>query len=373
MKGQIATLIVPSDYQLSECDATEVALPAYSPVSFETNAMTNAVQLLKKSQRAALLLGGQDLSERGLRAAARIKMATGCDLLANMLPSYIERGVGLPDVTRIPYLPDLALKLLSKYEAVVLVGAREPVTFFGYRGFPSYLLQNVPHRVTLAAENQNALAALESLADALRTPEPAYTASGSAVQRPAIPQGELTALKACTVIAALQPEGAIIVDEGNTSSGGYFPLGASLPRHTVLTITGGALGYGMPCALGAAIACPDRPVIDIQADGSAMYTVQALWTQAHERVNVTTLLCSNRSYGILKMELARSGIKTPGPKVLDLIDFDRPAINWVKMAESQGVPGVSVATAEGLARELSKALAEPGPHLIEMVLALRTG
>ncbi len=372
MNGQIATLIVPCDHQWAECIG-EVASPAYSQVSFETNAVADAINLLKNSKRAALLLGEQALSEHGLRMAARIKAATGCDLLANTFPSYVERGASLPDVSRVPYFPEWALPLLTKYEAIVLVGAREPVSMFAYQGSPSNLLKDVPHKLTLAAENHNPVAALECLADSLKAPVVVSSTGDGEVRRPAIPQGELTPDKACLVIAALQPEGAVIVDEGLTTSLTYYSLGATLPYHTVLNVTGGSLGYGMPCALGAAIACPDRPVINIQADGSAMFTVQTLWTQAQKKSNVTTLICSNRSYALLKFELARAGIKNPGKSVSALVDLDRPTINWLKIAEAQGVPGVSVNTAERLAHELAKALAEPGPHLIEMVLGPRSG
>jgi acetolactate synthase-1/2/3 large subunit len=135
-----------------------------------------------------------------------------------------------------------------------------------------------------------------------------------------------------------------------------------------MTLAGGSIGQGIPCATGAAIACPDRPVIDLQADGSAMYTVQALWTQARERLNVTTLICSNRSYRILQVELSRAGIMSYGPNTQALTELIKPPIDWVKIAQGFGVPGVVVSTAEDLARELSKALTEPGPHLIEMLL-----
>jgi len=185
---------------------------------------------------------------------------------------------------------------------------------------------------------------------------------------PSIPQGELTAEKACLTLAAVQPEDAIIVDEGITTSFGYYPLSRGLRPHAYLSIAGGSIGYGMPCAVGAAVACPDRPVINFQADGSAMYTLQALWTEAREALSVTTLICSNRSYNILRMELTRAGITVTGTNALSLIDLDCPALDWVKIAEGMGVAGVSVNTAEGLAYELGKALSEPGPHLIEMVL-----
>lgn len=184
-------MIVPSDHQWADCGAVEVSVLENLAASFETHAVADAVRLLKTSHKAALVLGGQALSERGLRTAACIRAATGCDLLANTVPSYIERGVGLPDVNRVPYFPDWALPVLSKYEAVVLAGAREPVAFFGYKGLPSRLLRDATHKVALAGENQDALAALESLADALKAQAPGTSASGGGVRRPAIPQGRI--------------------------------------------------------------------------------------------------------------------------------------------------------------------------------------
>jgi acetolactate synthase-1/2/3 large subunit len=166
----------------------------------------------------------------------------------------------------------------------------------------------------------------------------------------------------------MQPENAIIVDESITTGFFYFSPSFVLPAYTLMNVSGGSIGQGMPCATGASIACPDRPVIDLQADGSALYTVQALWTQAREALNITTLICSNRSYRILQMELSRSGIATNGPNTRALTELTKPPIDWARIAQGFGVPGVTISTVEDLERELGKALIEPGPHLIEMVL-----
>jgi len=212
--------------------------------------------------------------------------------------------------------------------------------------------------------------ALENLADALGAPGSvdAAAAGFSQVERPEFPQGTLTAQNACLTLAALQPEHAIIVNESITSGAAYFPLGPGLPPHTLQMLPGGAIGYGMPCAVGAAIACPQRPVINFQADGSAMYTMQALWMQAREGLDITTLICSNRSYNILNIEFSRSGITAPGRYAQALTDLSNPAIDWVQISKGMGVPAVAVDSCEALAKELKKALDEPGPHLIEMVL-----
>jgi acetolactate synthase-1/2/3 large subunit len=244
------------------------------------------------------------------------------------------------------------------------------VTFFGYPGVKSRILADEQERILLCTDKQNVVEALECLADALGG-SPRVTIDDNRLtkpKRPEIPGGELTAEKACLTLAAVQPENAIIVDEAVTTGFFYFSPEFVLPAYSLTTVSGGSIGQGMPCATGAAIACPDRPVIDLQADGSALYTVQALWTQAREGLNVTTLICSNRSYRILQVELSRSGIEPNGPNARALTELTKPPIDWVRVAQGFGVPGVTVSTAEDLGRELGKALSEPGPHLIEMVL-----
>jgi acetolactate synthase-1/2/3 large subunit len=266
----------------------------------------------------------------------------------------MERGAGIPATEFIPYFPRQALDLLSKYQTVVLAGAGEPVTFFGWRGYESRLLNAGQDICQIKAADQNLLQALENLADVLGAPGKVAGASAgfSQVERPALPAGKLTAKNACLILAALQPEHAIIVNESITSGAAYFPLGPGLLPHTLLMLPGGAIGYGMPCAVGAAIACPQRPVINFQADGSAMYTLQALWMQAREALNITTL----------------TGVTSPGPYAQTLTDLRNPAIDWVRISQGMGVPAVAVDSCEALAQELKKALEDSGPHLIEMCL-----
>jgi acetolactate synthase-1/2/3 large subunit len=230
-------------------------------------------------------------------------------------------------------------------------------------------LSDKQEKIILCTNQQDVIKALEYLADALGASANLMGGENlsSNMTRPAVQEGSLTGEKACLTLAALQPENAIIVDEAVTSGHSYYSLSAGLPAHTILTVSGGSIGQGIPCATGAAIACPGRPVINLEADGSAMYTVQGLWTQAREKLDVTTLICSNRSYRVLQMELNRAGISS-GPKIRALMELKEPEINWVRVAEGLGVPGVTVSTAEALARELRRSLKEEGPHLIEMLL-----
>lgn len=367
--GQIASLIVPNDHQLEEWKGPPFKKQQFSFDPVDGKTIEKAASLLRKYRKTALILSGRALREQGLRAVAHIQRITGCDLFTQSFPPYMERGVGLPEIERISYFPEPAIKRLSPYEAFILAGTNIPVTFFGYKGIESYLINKEQKTLQLTTAKQNVAEALEYLAQALgSSPRKSKIKSPlQSIQRPDYPQGRLTPEKACAIIAALQPENAIIVDEGLTSALTYYPLTDRLPRHSYMTIAGGSIGYGMPCAVGASLACPDRPVINIQADGSGLYTLQALWTEAREGLNVTTLICANRSYNILFMELERAGIKEPGQKTRSLADLGNPHVDWVSIARGFGVPGIAVDTAEGLRHELNKALSEPGPHLIEMV------
>jgi acetolactate synthase-1/2/3 large subunit len=314
------------------------------------------------------MLGGKALSRSGLAAAARIKAATGCDLFTEIFPTCWERGAGMPVVQRTFHLP--GRQEMLKYRGVVLAGMEEPVTFSGWQGFDSRILKGEQEKIALATPQQDVVEALERLAEALSAPDSSHLPVGltAELQPPDVPEGRLTANKACQTVAALQPEGAIIVDEGITSTWDYYPMTPRVAPHSILTAAGTTIGWGMPCATGAAVASGDRPVINLQADGSAMFTVQALWTQAREALNVTTLIFANRRYNALRNQLVREGVTSPGPTATRVIELDHPTINWVNVSRGLGVPAVSVDRAEDLTREFRIALAEPGPHLIEMVL-----
>ncbi len=364
--GQVSTLIAPCDFQWSEYTGSEVAVPEFRFDPPDQDAIRRAVDLIRKASKAVLVLDGRALRRPGLEAAARIKKATGCDLIMNGFPAYLDRGAGIPAPIRMPYYQGQATKLLGAYDAVILAGAREPVAFFAKQGGASRYLTEQQQKLRIDNEKEDSAAAILALAEALG----AKTAETAEMEYapPEMPSGDLDPDKMCAVIAALQPEGCIIVDEGITATGSYHRMAPKVRPHSYLTLTGGSIGQGMPCALGAALACPDRPVINIQADGSAMYTLQALWTQAHQQTDVTTLICSNRKYFTIEFEALRAGYKKPGPGMMSLIDIVDPSINWVKLSESMSVPAVSVRTAEEMAKELKRALAEKGPHLIEIVL-----
>jgi acetolactate synthase-1/2/3 large subunit len=362
--GTIATLIAPHDAQLREGATVETVAASPPRARASAAAIEASGRLLTQAGKGALLLGGEGLSERGLRAAARVAAATGCTLWCDTFPARLERGGDLPPVERVPYFPEGAIEAFAGFSALVLAGTRSPVSFFGYPGVSGEIVGERTQTAALALPEEDVGAALESLADAVGGAESRSAAAEhlSDAQRPT---GPLTPESVAAVVAGLQPEGAIVMDEGLTSARAYFAAAAKAPRHSYLALTGGAIGQGLPCATGAALACPDRPVIALQADGSGMYTPQALWTQAREGLDVTTLILANRGYQILAIELARTGIVEPGPGCRSLTDFE-PVPNWAQLARGFGVPAVTVEDAEGLWRELERALAAPGPHLIEV-------
>lgn len=366
MAGQIATLIVPHDYQLLPAGDQRIVSTEVRTSPFDPESVENSARLMKENRRTAMILGGQALSVRGLMTAARIRTETGCDLLCETFPARVERGPGLPELLKIPYLPEMALDTLKSYDLFILAGAREPVAFFGYPGMPGRLLRDSQHTASVRSSSRNIEAALEALAEAVGAPSKPDEAVLAGADRPQVPFGKLNAGMAGEVLAALQPENAVIVEEAVTVGMSYFPRTAGCPRFTYLGLTGGSIGQGPPCATGAAVACPDRPVINFQADGSAMYTIQSLWTQAREHLNVTTLICSNRSYDILKLEMIRAKSDLAGKYAQRMTDLG--GIDWVQMGEAHGVPSVSAETADEMAAALRNALNEDGPHLIELRL-----
>ena len=361
-RGQIATLVLPADVSWGDGAVTAPARAVPPPAVVDDSQVASAASVL--STRAMLFLGGRALSERGLRAASRISAATGARLLAETFPARHERGAGIPAVDRLAYLVEFAAGQLAGVRHLILAGASAPVSFFAYPDKPGTPVPADCRVHALAEPGDDVPGALAALADLV-----AVGAAATLHQpvRPGMPDGELTGESAAAVIGALLPDGAIVCDEANTS-GLWLPgATAGAPPHDWLSLTGGAIGQGLPLAAGAAIACPDRPVLALEADGSAMYTVSALWTYAREQLDVTTVIFSNRSYAVLKMELARTGAAA-GPAARDLLDLSRPDLDFTALAAGLGVPASRAATAAEFAVQLKNALAEPGPHLIEAVL-----
>ena len=310
--GQIATLVLPADVSWSDGGAlAPPRAPAASPSTVDHGQVSTAADLSSAGLAAMLLLGGKALTERGLRAASRISAATGARLLAETFPARMERGAGVPGVDRLAYLAEQAEAQLAGVDHLILAGARSPVSFFAYPGRASDLVPAGCPVTVLAGPRPGRRGRARGAGDQVAAEAPAGADGAPAPPPPAEP-GPLTAISLANTVAASLPEHAIVVDEANTS-GFALPMAlAGAPRHTLLTLTGGSIGQGLPAATGAAIAAPDRPVLSLEADGSALYTIQALWTQARERLNVTTVLINNAAYAILRMELARTGCRRAG-------------------------------------------------------------
>ncbi|MHA0289213.1 acetolactate synthase large subunit [Mycobacterium sp. C3-094] len=363
----VATLILPADVSWSDGEAREAAEAVPADHIVDDEALHAAAAALRSGERTVLLIGGDATHGPGLAAAVRIGDATGATVLCETFPARLQRGAGVPAVDRLAYFAEAAAEQLAGARHLILAGAPSPVSFFAYPDKPSDLVP-AGCAVHVLASHRGAAAALERLADEVA---PGTTANVAPAQRPALPSGELTAFSAAAVIGALLPDDAIVVDESNTAGVGIAAATAGAPAHDVLTLTGGAIGYGLPAAIGAALAAPHRPVLALQADGSAMYTISALWTHARENLDVTTVIFNNGAYDILRIELQRVGATSgtePGPKARELLDLRSPAVDFVRVAEGFGVPGRRVRTAEEFAAALADAFAEPGPHLIEAMV-----
>lgn len=366
--GGIATLILPADAAWSDAPGhITVPQPPALRRRVPAEAIRDAAAHLRSGERVAILLGDDALLEVSLAAASRISQATGARLLAEQSNRRIERGAGRAQIDRVIYSVDAALADFAGLETIILIGARAPVAFFAYPGKPSSMLPRDCQIVEFARPGDDMEDAISSLSDELGIKSSALFASIRHAP-PELPRGALTPDTLAAAIGALLPENAIICDESLTAGFQIYGATANSPRHDYLQLTGGAIGIGLPLATGAAVACPDRKVICLQADGSGMYTAQALWTQARERLDVISIILANRSYAILYHELKNVGVETPGANARRLFDLTEPTIDWVKLAGSMGVEGSRATTAEELVLALQNALRKTGPHLIEAVL-----
>jgi acetolactate synthase-1/2/3 large subunit len=363
--GGTATLILPADVSWTEGGEPAAPRPVRAPAPVPPDAVEAVAAVVRGGEPCVILLGGVGAQRPALEAASRVAQVTGARVLCETFPARHERGAGLPAVDRLAYLAEFAMAQLDGARHLILAGATEPVSFFAYPDKPSVLVPTGCQVHVLAGPAEDVGGALTALAGLIAPdtkPQPQQPA------RPELPEGQLTGASAAAVIGALLPEGAIVSDEANTS-GLWLPgATAGAPPHDWLTLTGGAIGQGLPLATGAAVACPGRPVLALEADGSAMYTISALWTQAREGLDVTTVIFSNRSYAILGMELGRVGAAAAGDASRDLLDLSRPDLDFVAMATGLGVPASRATTAADFAAALRQALAEPGPHLIEAVV-----
>jgi acetolactate synthase I/II/III large subunit len=365
--GQIATLILPADTAWNEAEEVVTARPPAPRPKVDAEAVKASAEALSSGEPAMLMLAGAGLREKGLEYAGRIAAKTGCRLISEGANARLARGAGRVKVERVPYVVDRALAVLKDVRQMVIAGGRPPIAFFAYPGKPSKLAPEECRFTTLAGVADDIEAALEALAaelGALSTP-PAEVAES---RRPALPRGAFNPDSIAQVLGAELPENVIVADESVSTGRGFFAETAGMPPHDWLNNRGGSIGYGMPVAVGAAIACPGRKVVALVGDGSAMYTLQALWTMARENLDVTVLIFANRSYNILRGELTNVGVRNPGPRAVDMLSIDRPDLGWVDLARGMGVESTQVADCEGLAYAFRAGLESQGPYLIELVM-----
>jgi acetolactate synthase I/II/III large subunit len=361
--GRISTLILPSDVAWTDGGIPQELPPLPSAPLPDATAIDRAVSMLRTGLRTALLISGNGLYGNGLVAAGRIATATGAKLLAPYPFTRLERGTGAPPVERIHYILEQAREQLKEFRQLILVGTQPPVTYFAYPGKSATLTAPGCDIHVLANPSEDCAAVLELVADALKA---RMAAEPENAEKPSMPRGAVTLTGIAAAVGAVLTEGTIVVDESMTSGRGLMASTAAAPRHDWLANTGGSIGIALPLAVGAAIACSDRPVLCLSADGSGMYTVQALWTMARESLKITTVMFANGVYGVLKREFSGLGIGEPGPSARGLFEIGRPDISWTLIARSMGVPAVCVTSLDDFAKALRGGLESDGPTLIEV-------
>lgn len=360
------TMILPTDIMGAKVEtghAPATAPPHRPAVDAARIAIASAV--IAQATDIILLLGGDALAERGQRAAAAIVSKTGGRVLMEPYPAIVTLGGDLPPIERQAYFPEDVIKQMGSAE-VILVGARPPISYFGYEGYPSQLIPD-DRLCCLATPEEDGAAALESLAAYLCTVEAPRVSAAPRPERPA-PAAALTPDGIIAVLIDRLAADAIISLEGSTLGGPWLRNARHARRHRVMTNTGGAIGQGLPCALGAALAAPGARVVALQSDGSGHYTLQALWTIAREKLPVTIILAANHRYGILQTELDRADAPLDDPVIASLTRLDHPRADWTALAAGYGVDAVLVSTVAEFDSALARGLAMDGPLLIQAEL-----
>ena len=363
--GQISTLVVPADVAWSE-GGTVSALsslprePMPAPESIE-----RAANMLHAGLRTAILLGGNGLYGEGLAIAGKIANTTGARLFAPYPVTRLQRGEGLPQVERVAYVLEQGIEQFKEFRQLILVGAAAPVAYFAYPDKDSAFTSPECEIHTLATPREDRVGALKALAETLSVKD---ELSSPKIQRPAMPDGQITLAGLAAGVGALLPENAIVVDESMTSGRGMMAATRGAPPHDWLGNTGGSIGIALPLAVGAAVACPHKKVLCLSADGSAMYTLQALWTMAREKLNITIVVFANREYAVLKREFSYLGAGEPGKRALDMFEIGRPDLDWLALAKGMGVPGSRVTSMDGFGKALREGLESDGPSLIVVPL-----
>jgi acetolactate synthase I/II/III large subunit len=367
--GQIATLILPGDASWQE--AREAVVPSRALAALKAKApdaarVEHIAKVLRSGEPTLIVLAGHSTKGRAIELAGKLKAATGCRIATQFFSARIERGAGRVTLERIPYAVNQAVEYLKSFRHIVTVETTEPIAFFSYPDKPSLLKSPGTSVHELVEIGEDGVAGLDMLVEAVGATHAQAVLQQRADATP--PSGALGPASIAQALAAALPENCILVDESLTTGRETMGLTVGAAPHDLINNMGGSIGYGTPVATGAALACPERRVFCMVGDGSAMYTIQSLWTQARENLNITTIIFANNSYAILKAEYANMGAGAPGERALAMIDIDRPRIDWLAMAKSMGVPAVSVETAEAFHQAMANSMNESGPCLIEVRL-----
>jgi acetolactate synthase-1/2/3 large subunit len=365
--GQVATLIVPANTAWDPADSPALPRAPTERPAIPTDRIEKAIKVLNSGEETVILIGDYVMgSETLICLADRIAAGTGSRLIGNRAGARVSRGAGRPIIDRLPYHVDPAVEKLKGTKHIILVGAKQPVGFFAYPGKPSTLAPPDAQIHVLAEAHEDISAVLYILLEELDAPaEPPNIAR---LKRPSLPSGPLTPDSIWKTLSALMPENSIVSDEAITASLAAGPNTETAPPHDWLNVTGGAIGQGLPVATGAAVACPERQVFAMEADGSGMYTLQALWTQARESLNVVTVIFANQAYKILQGEMKNVGGEESGPKAAAMMRLDEPTLDWVSLAAGMGVSGTRTDSTETFIAAMRRGIKEPGPFLIEAII-----
>jgi acetolactate synthase-1/2/3 large subunit len=364
-QGRIATLIVPSDVSWDHGGVIADALNVPQPAPVDPLAVQNAARVLRASKHVLLLLSGRGALDTSQTLAGRVAQATGAAIFVDFVTAHVARGRGRLQIERVPYNIDVAREALRRFEHVILVNAKAPVGFFAYPGKPSTLLAERAQIHVLSGDEQDPVACLQALVDELDAPVVPMPDPGP---RPTAATGAPTPEGLAQTVAALMPEESIVSDESVSYGRGFYRHSHAAPAHDWLHLAGGAIGDGLPVATGAAIgSAGKRRVIGLQADGSALYSVQSLWTQARERLPVTTILLNNRKYNILIGEYRGVGAQ-PGATAMNMLDLGNPELDWVQIAQAMGVEAARATTMERCADLMTQSFRQPGPFLIDLTV-----
>lgn len=368
-QGRIATLILPADVSWSDNPRgamPAVQVPAPAPVSQQK--IDQALTMLREEAPSMIMIGGRVITAEMSVLLSKISVATGARVCLETFPTRVSRGAGRGQLEKLPYLAEMAVDHLSQVENLILLGAKSPVSFFAYPDVPSVLPSSSTQQLQLASPDDDIVSCLTSLVEALAAGDIEPLLHARTV--PELPSGALDISTLAQSLAVLMPDDTVVVDDSGTATLACYPITETAAPHDWMSLTGGSIGFGLPCAVGAAVACPDRKVICLEGDGSSMYTIQALWTMARENLDVTVIIFNNQKYSILELEFVRTGARggVPGPKAASMLDIGSPSLNFSDIANGMGVTGTRANSAEEFNEQLAQAMSQSGPRLIEAMV-----